>query len=159
MRQPRAQARPCGFISPAAEPRFSAIVRRARWCVPAGDRAETILIVDDEPGVRELLAEMVRDLGYRVFAASDGPSALALIDAGTSVDLLLTDYAMPHGMTGDMLVRAARERRGMKALLISGFAIGARDNHIGGIAILDKPCRQAELARAIREVLLTEQSA
>ncbi|HEV2550437.1 MAG TPA: hypothetical protein VGU20_24200 [Stellaceae bacterium] len=47
----------------------------------------------------------------------------------------------------------------MKALLISGFAIGARDNQIGGIAILDKPCRQAELAHAIREALLTERGA
>jgi signal transduction histidine kinase/CheY-like chemotaxis protein len=124
---------------------------------PAETRGETVLIVDDEPDVRALLADMVRDLGYRVITADDGPSALALIDAGASVDLLLSDYAMPHGMTGDILVRAARERRrSMKALLISGFATSARQNRIDGVTVLEKPCRQSHLAQAIREALLAE---
>jgi CheY-like chemotaxis protein len=116
---------------------------------------ETILVVEDEARLRAVATRILRDLGYTVLEAKNGPEALALLDDGQSVDLLFTDIVMPDGMNGRDLARAARERRqALKVLLTSGYSETFVRN--GGEAyppLLSKPYRKEQLARRIREIL------
>jgi CheY-like chemotaxis protein len=83
----------------------------------------TLLLVDDEGHLRELLAEMLEMLNYRVVQSGDAAAALGLIDAGQPADLLITDVGLPGGMNGRQLAEAARLRRpGLKVLFITGYA-------------------------------------
>ena len=114
----------------------------------------TILVVDDDEQVLATTADLVSSLGYRVLTASDGPAALALIEGGTEIDLLLTDYVMPNGMLGDELGRRAHDlRERIKVLLLSGYAMTAPGEEPEELPLLRKPYRQDDLARAIRETL------
>jgi two-component system NtrC family sensor kinase len=82
----------------------------------------TILLVEDEPDVREVLAAEITNFGYRVMTASSGPEALSILDRDGEIDLLFSDVVMPGGMRGDELARRAREiRPGLKVLLTSGY--------------------------------------
>jgi signal transduction histidine kinase len=116
-------------------------------------KAETILVVEDDPDLREMVAENLSSLGYRVLTAENGPVALGLIESDPSIDLLFSDFSMPNGMLGDELARRAKAARdGLKVLLTSGYATtpgGKADD----FAILRKPYRQEELAQAVRDAL------
>jgi PAS domain S-box-containing protein len=80
-----------------------------------------VLVVDDEPAVRMLAAEVLEDEGHAVLQAGDGAAALRLLDAGP-VDLLLTDVGLPGGMNGRQLADAARQRQpGLPVLFITGY--------------------------------------
>ncbi len=68
---------------------------------PRAQQEKTILVVDDDVEVRMTIAESLSELGYSVLTAEDGPAALALLERGEPVDLLLADYAMPNRMLGD----------------------------------------------------------
>jgi CheY-like chemotaxis protein len=88
---------------------------------PAAGRSLRILAVDDDPIVLLNTATVLADIGHQVIQAHSGPSALVEL-AEHTVDLLLTDYAMP-GMTGAELVTQAREAQpGLKAIIVSGYA-------------------------------------
>ena len=119
--------------------------------------AETLLVVEDDDDVRTFTVESLRELGYRVLEAHDGPSALRLLDRGdTPIALLFTDVVMP-GMSGRALRDAALARRpGLTVLFTSGYARSAID-HDGrldaGLDLLPKPFTLAELANKIRDVL------
>jgi CheY-like chemotaxis protein len=113
----------------------------------------TILLVDDDPAVRDVTAAMLEDLGYGVIEADDGAAALDLLSKGVRVDLLLADFAMPS-MTGGELVAAVAERRpGLPVLLVTGNA------HEGVLEAVDedrlvlKPFRTEDLARKVRVAL------
>jgi CheY-like chemotaxis protein len=83
----------------------------------------TLLLVDDETGVRVPTAEHLRDLGYRVVEAPDGPSALRLLDDGLAPDLLITDVGLPNGMDGVRVAEAVRERLPwLPILFTTGYA-------------------------------------
>ncbi|WP_221766442.1 response regulator [Sphingomonas ginkgonis] len=120
---------------------------------PAG-RTLTVLLVDDHPEVRATTAGMLVDLGHQVIEASQGSEAIAALTANEgTVDLLVSDYAMPH-LSGCDVVRLAREVRSeLPALLITGYAnadeIGERPDDV---AVLGKPFTLAELAGAMRKV-------
>jgi PAS domain S-box-containing protein len=121
---------------------------------------ETILVVEDDPLVQGYVIAQLGSLGYRTLTASDGASALALVDQGASFDLLFTDIIMPGGMNGRELADAVRLRRpGARVLYTSGYT----DNtivHEGqldpGVALLRKPYRKADLSQKIREMLAGE---
>ena len=122
--------------------------------VPAG--GETILVVEDDAGVRELAVMMIGDFGYRVLAAPDGPSALQLLHNGEPIDLLFSDVVMPGGINGFELVRKAREMRGdLKALVTSGYVNVRVDEDAPKLPILAKPYSRSELAHRLRRVLDT----
>ena len=70
-------------------------------------REATILIVEDDPDVREMITGMLSDLGYRTLVARNGPEALAILDQQNPVDLLFSDVVMPAGMNGADLARTA----------------------------------------------------
>ena len=89
---------------------------------PAG-QGETVLVAEDDPRVRTLVLRRLAGLGYRALEAADGPEALRRLGDVPGVDLLLTDLAMPGGMSGLDLLRHARELRpGLPAVLTSGDA-------------------------------------
>jgi CheY-like chemotaxis protein/anti-sigma regulatory factor (Ser/Thr protein kinase) len=105
-----------------------------------------ILLVDDEPGLRTGLAALLADQGVTVTEAEDAASALALLDSGLKVDVLVTDFVMPGGMDGLELVREARRRRpGLPAVLITGHSDEADGSKIeqvtksGSFVVLAKP--------------------
>ncbi|MGZ6017240.1 MAG: response regulator [Phenylobacterium sp.] len=115
---------------------------------PAGGR--TVLLVDDEPSVRELTAETLEMLGYRVLTAEGGAMALEMLETARP-DLMLFDYAMP-GMNGAELARLARViRPGTPIVIASGYADTAQvEAALGGEAmILRKPFNMEALAQAV----------
>ena len=121
------------------------------------DGEESILLVEDEAVVRQLVAEILESNGYSVLQAADGPSALELLRRHTgAVDLLVTDVVMP-GMSGPEVASAvAAMRPGTQVLYISGYTDSAIDHHgvlEPGIAFLQKPFSADDLARKVREVL------
>jgi PAS domain S-box-containing protein len=118
---------------------------------------ETVLLVEDEAIVRNLVAEILESSGYAVLQAGDGPSALELLRRHTGeIDLLLTDVVMP-GMSGPEVAGAvATMQPGTHVLYMSGYTDSAIDHHgvlEPGIAYLPKPFSADELARKVREVL------
>ncbi len=118
---------------------------------------ETILVVEDDPMVRNFVVLQLRDLGYGVLEAVDGPAAEKLLNDGASIDLLFTDVVMPGGMTGRQLVEKVRQRRpGLRTLYTSGYTEDSIVNHgklDAGVHFLSKPFRRQELAVKIREAL------
>jgi CheY-like chemotaxis protein len=105
------------------------------------------LVVDDDPAVLELVAEMLAELGCEVITQQDSAAALAALAQDQRIELLLTDIDMP-GIAGHELAKQAKRMRpGVKPILISG-----RDTDGRGFPLLRKPFLQAELARLIREI-------
>ena len=113
---------------------------------------ETILLVEDEPAVRQLFAQALVRAGYRVHEARNGQEALKVFDQhGDSVDLLLTDMRMPF-MGGAELATQLRTRRGtLKLLCISGYAGGNELEFPGDF--LAKPFSRDQLLAKVREIL------
>ena len=118
---------------------------------------EVVLVVEDNAQLRTLTLDRLKRLGYRVIEADGGPAALAVIEAGTSIDLIFSDVVMPGGMTGYEVATRARERiPGMKVLLTSGYDAehaAEQDTTASNVRVLRKPYRQTDLARALREAL------
>jgi CheY-like chemotaxis protein len=124
---------------------------------PSAAAGETVLVVEDNPEVRKLSLRRLALLGYRVVEADNGPAALALLDAGTEIDLIFSDVVMPGGMTGYELAHHAKQHLpAVKVLLTSGYdaeVASAQDTTGSELRVLRKPYKQADLARALREVL------
>jgi signal transduction histidine kinase/CheY-like chemotaxis protein len=125
-----------------------------------GMGTETILVVEDDPDVRQLATDLLDGLGYSVLTAADGPEALSILRRGDRIDLLFSDIVVPKGMRGDELARHATAlRTDLKVLLTSGYAAELPDGaapdgaETAAIPLLRKPYRRDELARAIRAVL------
>jgi CheY-like chemotaxis protein len=117
-------------------------------------RPAAILVVDDDPDVREFAVAALGNLGYAVTAAESGRAALDLLDGRAPVDLMLIDHAMPE-LTGVDTVRLARAKRpDMRILLMTGYAeTAALVAEAGRDGILKKPFTLAELAAAIEATL------
>ena len=115
----------------------------------------TVLVVEDDPDVRAHSARSLRDLGYAVLEAADGPTALRRLGEAP-VDLLFTDVGLP-GMNGRELVdEALRRRPDLKVLFTTGYARNAIVHHgrlDPGLHLLVKPYTQADLAAKVRRVL------
>jgi CheY-like chemotaxis protein len=122
---------------------------------PRAQDGETVLVVEDDVEVLRATADSLRELGYDVVEAANGAAALDLLAGGRRVDVLFTDIAMPGGMNGWQLAKAAAERHpALGILYTSGYA----DRALGGgrdasAELLHKPYRDYELAEAIRRVL------
>jgi two-component system NtrC family sensor kinase len=119
-------------------------------------RGETILIVEDDDGVREYAAEILRDLNYQVLEARDSASALKLIDAEKDFDLLLTDVVLPGKNGRELANEITRRRPGIKVIFMTGYSRNAIVHHgrlDRGTELIPKPLTEAVLARRIRIVL------
>jgi PAS domain S-box-containing protein len=117
----------------------------------------SILVVEDDEHVRRTVMRTLVQLGYAVGEARDGPSALALIEGGATIDLLFTDIVMPGGMLGPQLARRALALRpGLRVLFTSGnpAIAGASLQELREMgAFLSKPWSVADLAAAIEDAL------
>jgi len=119
-------------------------------------RGETILIVEDDDGVREYAAEILRDLNYQVLEARDSESALKLLDAEKNFDLLLTDVVLPGKNGRELATEVVRRRPGLKVIFMTGYSRNAIVHHgrlDRGTELIPKPLTEAVLARRIRYVL------
>jgi CheY-like chemotaxis protein len=125
--------------------------------VPLPRGHETILVVEDSPGVRELTRTVLTRQGYQVFVATRGDEAIVTLDEIRGrIDLLVTDVVMP-GLSGFALASAAREMvPGLRTLYLSGYAeeaLGPEARIIGPDGFLAKPFTPDALARRVREML------
>ncbi|MEZ0495351.1 PAS domain S-box protein [Sphingomonas sp. IW22] len=125
-------------------------------------RQECILVVEDDDDVRSYSVDCLRDLGYHVIEAHDGPAALRLLERqGASVDLLFTDVVMPN-MSGRELADLARQTHPqLKVLYTSGYtrnAIVHGGRLDAGVEMIAKPFTVSALAQKIRDVLDTGRS-
>ncbi|TNC16460.1 response regulator [Methylobacterium terricola] len=123
--------------------------------LPVAGSGETVLVVEDEPAVRSLIVDVLRDLGYRALEAQDGPAGLAALRAAGRIDLLVTDVGLP-GLNGRQLADAAREHRpGLKVLFITGYAENAAMAGFlaPGMQMITKPFPVDLLARRIRTMI------
>lgn len=116
---------------------------------------ETILVVEDNAELLEIVVTMIRDLGYKVLVAANGVEAIALLNGDTPIDLLFSDVVMPHGINGADLASEARSiDKNLRVLLTSGYpgthgAEPASDD----FPKLTKPYRRDDLARMLRAAL------
>ncbi len=124
-----------------------------RPCPLEGANA-TVLVVDDEPTVRMLVTDLLRELGYVIIEAADGAGGLEVLHSDARIDLLVTDVGLPGGMNGRQLADAARVHRpALKVLFITGFAETSllSDGHLEpGMAILTKPFAVEALAQRVK---------
>ncbi|HEX6843177.1 MAG TPA: response regulator, partial [Stellaceae bacterium] len=136
---------------PASEERDAAGRRE-----PRRGGGKTILVVEDQADVREMLEASLRGLDYRVVTAADGVEARRLLESSEPIDLLLTDVVMPRGVSGlDLAEDARRLRPELKIVLISGYL---RDNQsrltgAADLTFLEKPFLQAQLADTVASAL------
>ncbi|HEX3339286.1 MAG TPA: ATP-binding protein [Pseudolabrys sp.] len=119
-------------------------------------RAETILIVEDDDGVRQYASEILRDLNYQIIEAKDSASALRLLDADKKFDLLLTDVVLPGKNGRELATEVERRRPGTKIIFMTGYSRNAIVHHgrlDPGTALIQKPLIERVLAQKIRQIL------
>jgi CheY-like chemotaxis protein len=130
---------------------------QAKICEPAPARGEMILVVEDHEPLREHSSEILRELGYAVIEAPNGPAALALLDQFPQARLLFTDVVLPEGMNGRQLAdEAMRRRPGLKVLYTTGYTrdVVLNAGQLGpDLDVLPKPFTYLELAAKLRSML------
>ncbi|HWX21933.1 MAG TPA: response regulator [Candidatus Binatia bacterium] len=119
---------------------------------------ETILLAEDEPTLREMVAEVLGLLGYRVLVASSGPAALAVWHQQKGeIDMLLTDIVMPGGMMGtDLAVQLRKSNPALKVIFTTGYSPGMTGAHQSlreGVNFLPKPYAPGKLSELVRNCL------
>lgn len=123
---------------------------------PRGN-AEVVLVVEDNPKVRKLSLERIRDLGYQTIEAENGDKAYQILKGGAPVDLVFSDLVMPGNLNGyDLAAKIADEFPKLRVILTSGYAsdvISATLAHVKTYEILHKPYRQLELAQRFQSIL------
>ncbi|MFC7499572.1 PAS domain S-box protein [Enterovirga sp. GCM10030262] len=123
---------------------------------PTGE-GEVVLVIDDEPTIRMLIAEVLGEAGYAVIEAPDGPAGLRVLESNARIDLLITDVGLPGGLNGRQVADAARAARPhLKVLFITGYAENAiigRGRLEKGMHVLTKPFQMEALAERIRQII------
>jgi signal transduction histidine kinase/CheY-like chemotaxis protein len=118
---------------------------------------ETVLIVEDNDGVRGYAKSVLEEIGYRVLEAARADGALHIIQSEERIDLLFTDVVLPGGMTGRVLAdRAAEHRKDLPVLFTTGYTRNAIVHHgrlDAGVQLLGKPYTQQDLIQKVREIL------
>lgn len=134
-----------------------------RPSTPSRDCAETpvtVLVAEDEVGIRSPLRRLLSAQGYRVLDASDGPGALEVANRHSGrIHLLLTDILMPGMNGGELARRLLQVRPAMRVVFMSGFsdqAIQTNGILIPGATFLQKPFSVDELTCRLREALASE---
>jgi PAS domain S-box-containing protein len=124
--------------------------------VPRG-QGEVILVIEDDPDVRNLAVQMLEGLGYRVIDVPDAASAHKVLADGTEVDLVLSDVVLPGGISGPEFAEEARTTYpDLKIIFMSGYPAEAakRKGFLGSDKVLlNKPFQRLRLAKVLREAL------
>jgi DNA-binding NtrC family response regulator len=117
---------------------------------------KTILLVEDDAGNREIMAEMLSDMGYLVVAGEDGASALTIIQKSAGIDLVITDYNMP-GMSGLDLAMALRQiLPAVPIIMVTAYSSIEnffRSMSLGVFEYVNKPINMREFERVVRAAL------
>lgn len=136
-------------------PRPKLVEREIKTAQPRG-QGQTILVVEDDPHVQALSLTLLERMGYKTLSASDGATALRLLEDEPSIDLLFTDIALPGGMSGvELADRALSHEPGLRVLYTSGYtekALGV-EALTRVSSLLKKPFTRDELSRRIDEVM------
>jgi PAS domain S-box-containing protein len=119
---------------------------------PLTEGAATVLVVDDEPEMRTLVAEILRGDGYRVLVAAAGGAALGALEREPSIDVLVTDVVMPVMSGTDLAARVAERSPATRVLFVSGF-VPAGAAALRGAPLLTKPVRRSDLLDAVRALV------
>ncbi len=144
---------------------LEAISRPANAAVPEQGKAAakidltgagTILLVEDEEGLRQLNARGLASRGYTVLEAGNGVEAIEVLERSDGVDLVVSDVVMPE-MDGPTLLRELRTRNPeLKIIFVSGYAEDAFQKHLpadGQFAFLPKPFTLKQLVNAVKETM------
>ena len=141
------------FLPCLAELASAAPAAERLTVAPCAAHGERVLVVEDEPDVRMLVEDVLRELGYHVDVAADGAAALPFLLSNDRLDLLISDVGLP-GMNGRQLAEIARQYRpGLRVLFMTGYARNAQvrgDFLDEGMDMLTKPFSIDELAQRVR---------
>jgi DNA-binding NtrC family response regulator len=122
----------------------------------APEQAATVLVVEDEPLVREPIAEYLRDCGYRVLEAGDADEAMHLVETVESVGVVFSDVRMPGEMDGFGLAKWMQARHPeVPVLLTSGYYAvpSLSEGPPGDVKLIAKPYSQRQVLGRIRDLL------
>jgi PAS domain S-box-containing protein len=142
---------------PRAIERADAVKANDTSPMPQRSLGGTVLVVEDDPDVREFVVRLLAGLGCATAEANDGAAALARLEQCPDIDLLFTDVVLPNGMSGPDIAREARRLRpDLKIVFTSGYP----DKEIGDLAwdderpqIVFKPYTRAELVEALSNAM------
>ena len=117
-------------------------------------QAETsILLVEDDPGVRRVLRLYLREFDWTIEEAEDGDAAAALLNDGRTFDLVITDLAMPGSIQGEELIRRAKDKDpNIAAIVMTGNSSGSESKEY---QLLLKPVRRADFLSAVSTAIAT----
>jgi len=122
--------------------------------VPLSENAEVVLVVEDNPDVRELTLQRVEGLGYVALGAETGTAAVSMLEQHPDITLVLSDIVMAGGMSGYDLARwIGAHKPEVRVLLTSGYAPDDQKSEAADLPVLRKPYKRAELANALRDAL------
>ena len=140
-----------------AEPRTCIGLKTTRFVPPPSRGAETILVVDDDPTVRDLVERMLTPSGFAVLPAANATAAMELVDVHAGpIHMLLTDVVLPDLIGPDLAHHVRRRRPGIRVVYMSGFLThpGADLASLRGeSAFVQKPFSASALAQKVREQL------
>jgi CheY-like chemotaxis protein len=112
-----------------------------------------VLVVEDEPLVRMLMADVLDEAGFKVFEVVNADEAMAVLQARSDVRAVVTDIEMPGSMNGLALARLVRERwPGIGIVVTSGRARPGPDDLSDKVVFLAKPCRPETMATTVRQL-------
>ena len=113
----------------------------------------TVLVVEDEVLVRDMIAEELRDAGFAVLEAGDGETASSLLSARDSVDVLFTDIRLPGRLDGWAIARLARQlRSALPVIYATGYTVD-RAAEVPGAIFLNKPYQPSQVIETIAKLL------
>lgn len=119
---------------------------------PADISDQLVLVLEDEPDVRQTLCEQLHQLGYLTLEASDSQQALQLMSEVPDISLVISDLMLPGELSGaDVLLQARRRHPQLDLLLISGQDLRRSEQHLPEVELLRKPFTRAQLAEALRK--------
>ncbi len=128
----------------------------AEQVMPKSSKTHTVLVVEDEPVIRELIVEVLQDQEWRCLQAAESKAAWTLLQSDTEIDLLITDVGLP-GLDGRLLAEQARQLRpDLRVLFVTGYAqnsIFDLTDSNNAMQLLPKPFGVNELLRAVQELL------
>jgi PAS domain S-box-containing protein len=146
------------YLPRHAAPNPQPVVQEASERLPRAEPGATVLVVDDEPTVRMLVSDVLRELGYVTIEAEHAAGGLTVLRTGRRFDLLISDVGLPGGMNGRQFAEAARVLQpDLKVLLITGYAENAvlgQEPLGNGMHVLSKPFAIDALARRVQDMLL-----
>jgi two-component system, cell cycle sensor histidine kinase and response regulator CckA len=112
----------------------------------------TVLVVDDEPGIRALLRAVLEAIGIKVLVAEDGQQALQIVSSEASIDLLITDVIMPNLDGGQLALKVQRSHPHIKILFMSADTNGLLEAK-SGCTVFQKPLSVQTLVRVVSDLL------